>query len=164
MAVTLDTFMNNAAAIGPPGAYSLRTCPRHENLALPGCVRCGNDPFLLHALDQARCLVVADLKAALHIARRHLLVAQNDLDGLIIELIARAALEAALAGAVATTAFLLGLLGDALDIFGRALGLEMANDLLDLVLGDEGRVKTADAAAAGHVEHVALAEQLLGAL
>src|SRR5262249_29946693 len=150
--------------IGPRGAYSLRTCPRHENLALPGCVRCGNDPFLLHALDQARCLVVADLKTALHIARGHLLVAQNDLDRVIVEVVARAALEATLAGAIAATAFVLGLLGDAIDIFGCALGLEMANDLLDLVLGDEGRVKAADAPAAGHVEHVALTEQLLGAL
>ena len=40
----------------------------------------------------------------------------------------------------------------------------MAHDLLDFVVGDERAVHAADAAAAGHVEHVALAEQLLGAL
>ena len=40
----------------------------------------------------------------------------------------------------------------------------MAHDLLDLLVGDERPVHAADAAAAGHVEHVALAEQLLGAL
>ena len=40
----------------------------------------------------------------------------------------------------------------------------MADDLLDLLVGDERAVHAADAAAAGHVEHVALAEQLLGAL
>ncbi len=39
----------------------------------------------------------------------------------------------------------------------------MGHHLLDLVVGDEWAVDAADAAAAGHVEHVALAEQLLGA-
>src|SRR5262245_20808148 len=164
MAVTLDTFMNKAAAIGPPRAYSLRTCSRHENLALSGCVGCGNDPFLLHALDQARSLVVADLKPTLDIARRHLLVAQNDLDRLIIELVARATLEAAFGPTLAAASLVLGLLGDTVNIFGRALGLEMADDLLDLILGDEGRMEAGNAPAAGHIEHVALTEQLLGTL
>ena len=40
----------------------------------------------------------------------------------------------------------------------------MGDDLLDFVLRDERPVDAGDAAAAGHVEHVALAEQLLGAL
>ena len=40
----------------------------------------------------------------------------------------------------------------------------MRDDLLDLVVGDERPVHARDAPAAGHVEHVALAEQLLGAL
>jgi hypothetical protein len=40
----------------------------------------------------------------------------------------------------------------------------MGDDLLDLLVGDEGAVDALDAAAAGHVEHVAHAEQLLGAL
>ena len=40
----------------------------------------------------------------------------------------------------------------------------MPHDALDLVVGDERSVHAADAAAAGHVEHVALAEQLFGAL
>ena len=40
----------------------------------------------------------------------------------------------------------------------------MLDDLLDLVVGDEGAVEARNAAAARHVEHVALAEQLLGAL
>ena len=39
----------------------------------------------------------------------------------------------------------------------------MLHDLLDLLVGDEGAVDAGDAAAAGHVEHVALAEELLGA-
>ena len=52
----------------------------------------------------------------------------------------------------------------ALEIFRLSLRLEMGDDPLDLGVGDERPVDAADAAAAGHVEHVALAEQLLGAL
>src|SRR6187200_2951453 len=40
----------------------------------------------------------------------------------------------------------------------------MPYDLLDLVIGDEGSVHAHYAAAARHVEHVALSEQLLRAL
>jgi hypothetical protein len=40
----------------------------------------------------------------------------------------------------------------------------VVDDLLDLLVADEGAVDAGDAAAAGHVEHVALAQQLLGAL
>ena len=40
----------------------------------------------------------------------------------------------------------------------------MRDDLFHLLVGDEGAVHALNAAAAGHVEHVALAEQLLGAL
>ena len=40
----------------------------------------------------------------------------------------------------------------------------MGDDVLDLAVGDERTVQAPDAAAAGHVEHVALAQQLLGAL
>ena len=40
----------------------------------------------------------------------------------------------------------------------------MGDDVLDLVVADERSVDALDAAAAGHEEHVALAEELLGAL
>src|SRR5436189_87603 len=53
---------------------------------------------------------------------------------------------------------------DGFEILRRALRLEVAHDLLDLVVGHEWAVHAADAAAARHVQHVALAEQLLGAL
>ena len=55
-------------------------------------------------------------------------------------------------------------LRDCFEVLRRALRLEMAHDLLDLFVGDERAVDAADAAAARHVEHVALAEQLFGAL
>ena len=54
--------------------------------------------------------------------------------------------------------------GHRFEILRRPLRLEMAHDLLDLFVGHEGAMHAADAAAAGHVEHVALAKELLGAL
>src|SRR5438552_4666136 len=39
----------------------------------------------------------------------------------------------------------------------------MAHHLFDLFIRDEGSVHAADASAAGHIEHVALSAQLLGA-
>src|SRR5205809_365206 len=54
--------------------------------------------------------------------------------------------------------------GDRIEVFRRPLRLEVTDHLLDLVVGDEGAVDALDAAAAHHVEHVALAEELLGAL
>ena len=53
---------------------------------------------------------------------------------------------------------------DRVEIFRRALLLEMGDDLLDLVVRDERPVDARDTPAAGHVQHVALAEQLLRAL
>ena len=53
-----------------------------------------NDAFPLHALDQRRRLVVADGEAALDIAGRRLLVGEDDVDGLVVELVARAAAAA----------------------------------------------------------------------
>ena len=55
-------------------------------------------------------------------------------------------------------------LGDGVEIFGHALQLQMIDHLLDLLVGDEGTVHALDAAATGHVEHVAHSEQLFGAL
>ena len=55
-------------------------------------------------------------------------------------------------------------LGDRVEIVGHALLLQVADHILDFLVGDEGAMQAQDTAAAGHVEHVALAEQLLGAL
>jgi len=48
-------------------------------------------------------------------------------------------------------------------VFRLALALEVAHHLLDLFVRHERAVHAADASAAGHIEHVALAEQLFGA-
>ena len=50
------------------------------------------------------------------------------------------------------------------EILRHALRLEMADYLFHLFVGHERPVHTADAAAAGHVEHVTLAQELFGAL
>ena len=51
-----------------------------------------------------------------------------------------------------------------LDVGRLALRPQVAHHLLDLAVADERAVHARDLAAAGHVEHVALAQQLLAAL
>ena len=57
----------------------------HENLALAHVVGRADQAALLHLLDQPRSLVVADGKLALDVGSRALSVADDDLDGLIVE-------------------------------------------------------------------------------
>src|SRR4029077_4093932 len=66
----------------------------------------------------------------------------------------------------AVLAFFLALVmrRDGFKILRGALRFEMPDDLLDFLVGNERSVYAADAPAARHVEHVALAEQLFGAL
>ena len=54
--------------------------------------------------------------------------------------------------------------GNRVQIFRHALGLQIAHHLLDLAVADERPVHALDAPAAGHVQHVAHAQQLLGTL
>src|SRR3546814_16689587 len=61
-------------------------------------------------------------------------------------------------------AAVLRLLGDRHIIFGRALAAPMVGNGAHLLVGDEGAVDAGDLLAAGHIEHVALAEELLRAL
>src|SRR6202034_3774911 len=50
-----------------------------------------------------------------------------------------------------------------LEVFRGSLRLQMTHHLLDLFVGGERAVHTADASTTRHVEHVALSEQLLRA-
>ncbi len=133
-----------------------------QDFALAGMVGGRDHALLFHPLDQARRLVVADGKPALHIGGRGLLVLQHDVDGLVVKLVARAGIIAVAGGAVGVELFVLG--SDRIEIVGRALALEMPHHILDFDVGNERAVQAPDAAAAGHVEHVAIAEQLFGAL
>src|SRR5271156_6659195 len=130
---------------------SVRTAA-DQHLALADMVGLADHALGLHALDQARRAVVADLQIALDEAGRGLALARHQRDRLVVEIVARAAallIEAALAAAE------LLVLGDRLDIGRLALVFQKADHLLDLGVGHERAVHAGDAAAAGHVEHVA---------
>src|SRR5215831_1337500 len=137
---------------------------RNQNFAFAGVIGLADDAFLFQPLHQRGGAVVADLKPALDVGGRGLAVAFHDSDGLLVEIAAFGKPHAGRIeyGAVLALFGVAG--GDLLEIFGVALRLQMTHDLLDFVVRDEGTVNAPDAAAAGHVEHVALAEQLLGAL
>src|SRR6185437_13037829 len=133
-----------------------------QHFALADMVGGADHAFRFHALDDAGGAVVADLQVALDEAGGRLALAAHQRHRLVVELIARAAALAVAAEEVA--AFLLVVLGDLLDIDRLAAVLfEEAHHTLDLLVGDERAVHAGDAAAALHVEHVAAAQQLLGA-
>src|SRR5262249_53959347 len=120
----------------------------------------GHHALLLHALDDAGGAVVADLQVALDEARRGLALAADQGHRLVVELVAGARALALLEGAGRRVL----VLGHVLDIDGLAAALlEEAPHLLPLLSADEGAVHAGDAAAARHVEHVAAAQELLGA-
>src|SRR3990170_8285996 len=149
---------------GPPPSIAFVVFPANEDFALSGVIGRADAALLLHSLHDGGGAVVSDLQPALDVARGGLAVTQHDLDSLLVKLGGFAAL--AHAGGVEQRAVLFFLLigGDRVEVVRGALGLEMAHDILDLLVGDERPMHAADAAAAGHVQHVALAEQLLGAL
>src|SRR3984957_15577257 len=120
--------------------------------------------FLFHAVHDAGGAVVADLQMALDEAGRGLALARHQGHGLVVEIGA----FALAAGGAAARLVEFGdrriiVFGDFLDIAGDTLALEEIDYALDFAVGDEGAVDAGDAAATGHVEHVAAAEQLFGA-
>src|ERR1700722_6635371 len=99
---------------------------------------------------------------ALDEAGRSLALAADQRDRAVVELVARAAALAVAAEARRHLALLV--FRDLFDISRRsAVILQEAHDTLDFFVSDERSVDALDTAAAGHVEHVATAEQLLGA-
>src|SRR5690606_28469247 len=131
----------------------------NKNLTLSLMVGRADNTLFLHQFDEARRAVIADLQAALDVACRGTLVAGDNGDGLVIEVIARAG-TIKREGVFAL--FFLG--GDGFEIFRHTLLFQKGHDFFDFLVGNEGAVHAADAATASHVEHVALAEKLLGAL
>src|SRR5205085_11658697 len=57
----------------------------HQNLAFARVVGLADDAFLLHALDEGGGAVVADRQAALDVACGGFSIAENDGDGLVVE-------------------------------------------------------------------------------
>src|SRR5690606_30039016 len=130
-----------------------------EHFALADMVGSADDALALHALDDARGAVIADLQVTLHEAGRSLPFPTDNGDRLVVELVAAL-------GFVAAGKPRGGLLlaRDVLDIGRAALLFKEPDHRFDLGIAHERAVNAGDPAALGHVEHVALAEELLGAL
>src|SRR5205823_7952287 len=133
-----------------------------QHFAPPDVVGLADESILLHPLNQPRRAVVADAELALQVGYRRLLTLGDDLNGLAVELGLGVVLARRLP--VEQIAAILGLLGHRLDIFGCALPPPMLGDRAHLLVADEWTMDADDLLTAGHVEHVALAQQLLGAL
>src|SRR6516225_5422746 len=136
----------------------------NQDLALAGMVGLPDDAFLFHALHDGRRAIVADLEPALDVGSRGLAVALYDCNGLLKEV---AAFGETHAGRVEHRISILVLLAACryfFEVFRRALRLQMAYHFFHFVIRYERSVHAIDSAAAGHVEHVALTEQLFGAL
>src|SRR5471032_2519797 len=126
-------------------------------------VGAADNAFLLHPFDDAGGAVIADLQVALDEAHAALALARHERNRLVVELVALA-LVATLARQAEAALFTLGIVGDALDVGRRTLRPEMAHDVLDFGVRHERTVHARDLATAGHVEHVALAQQLFATL
>src|SRR3954466_5208667 len=161
--------------VNPPGSFKALPVPGRiwsldqrppfridEHFAPPDMVGSTDHPFFLHPLDQPRGIIVADAQLALEVGGRSLLALGDDLDGLAEHL--RLGIVLADRLAVEDVAAILRLFGDRLDIIRMTLPAPEIGHLAHLLVGDEGAVDARDLLAARHVEHVALAEQLLGAL
>ncbi len=150
---------------GRPGTLGsiLVVRPPHEDFAFSGGGGGADDAFGFHLFDQAGGFVVADGEFALDVGGADLAVAGDDGDGVVEEGFVVVA-GAAEAGHGEGGVVVVGGFGDFLEVVGFALVAEVFDDFLDLAVGDEGAVDAGDAAAAGHVEHVAHAEELFGAL
>src|SRR5690606_15517368 len=116
----------------------------------------------LHPFDPLGGGVVADAHLTLEPRSAGLLSLEHDRARLAV---------LALLGAVAGGQFVvepeetvLGFLGDRIDVFGLSLAAPVLGDAFDFLVAHEGPVHPAQRARARLVEHVALAEQLLGAL
>src|SRR5262249_12168954 len=130
----------------------------YEVSALPRGVGSPDDALLLHPRHEEGRPVVADLQSPLDVARGGLSVAQNDLYRLLVEI---AAVRLGHSGRIedGVAVFILIIRRrDCVEILRRALRFEMADDLLHLLVRAEWSMHAADAAAACHVDHVALAE------
>ena len=113
-------------------------------------------PFALHPLDDAGGAVVADLEMALNEAGRGLALRRHERHGPVVERILLRVLADPGGGRF-------GLLGDALDIVRPPGGAQEVGHPLDLGIAHEGPVYPRHATAGAEIEHVALAQQLLGA-
>src|SRR5690606_36134105 len=122
-----------------------------------------NQTLFFHPLDPLGGGVVAHAHLPLQPRTRCLLRFEHDLAGLAV----LAFLWVVAGGELlieAEEAAFLGLLGHRIDVFRGALAAPVLGDAFDFLVADERPVHAAQRAGARLVEHVALAQQLLGAL
>src|SRR5882762_6008690 len=102
-----------------------------QNLAFTGVIGLSDNAFEFHPLHQRRGAVIADLEPALDVAGGGLAVALDDRHGLREQV---AAAVSAHAGCIEHRAVFVGgfFRRDRLEVFGLALGFEVAHHLLDL--------------------------------
>ena len=120
-----------------------------------------HQPGALHVLDHARGAVVADAQLALHRRDRGAARLQHVGDGLVVQ---RIGFRARLAEFAAALARFFGRFEHAFDVFGLAQRLQVIDHAVHFVVRHEGAVHALRQPGAGRqVEHVALAQQRLGA-
>src|SRR3569623_2512011 len=120
----------------------------------------------LHLLDHARRAVVTNLEPALHAGDGGAARLGDDLHGLIVQRVALgvAAVFAGIA-APAFAAIETLTVQYLVEIIRLALDLELLDDLVHLLIGDEGAMHAHGHAGAGRkIEHVAVPEQVFRAL
>ena len=120
-----------------------------------------HDAVLFHPLDQPGGAVIADAELPLEPTGRGLLAFHHQLDGVAILLVLGRILAVRRAIERET---ILGFLGDGLDIIRLTLPAPVIRHRAHLVVADERAVHAHRALAAGHIQHVALAQQLFRAL
>src|SRR3984893_2493806 len=107
-----------------------------EDRALSRMIGRADHAFLFHPFDERGRFIVADRQAALDVARRAVFVAQNDMDGAVVEIACFLGIHAARRRPVALLAVPVVVLGNRVEIFGLALGFEMRDDFFDLAVHD----------------------------
>src|SRR6266542_330905 len=137
----------------PPLRQVLRP---HQDLPRLGSVAGTDDPVLLHHVDEARGLGIAEAEPPLEEGDGGGALGDDEVHGVPVHVVAVLAL-AAREGPLLVQLHLL--------VHRRALSSQKLADRLDLVVGDPGAVHAHLARAAGrHEDHVAAPQELLGAV
>src|SRR3569833_377653 len=147
-------------------ACSILHRPRCDYLAHAVRLQRTHHARALHLLDHARRAVVTDLEPALHAGDGGAARLGDDLHGLIVQRVALgvAAVFAGIA-APAFAAIETLTVQYLVEIIRLALDLELLDDLVHLLIGDEGAMHAHGHAGAGRkIEHVAVTEQVFRAL
>src|SRR6516165_5991607 len=120
-----------------PSLIALLGFAAHQDFALARMVGLADHALVLHPLHERSGPIIADLQPPLDVAGRGLAVAQHDLHGLLIKVGRVADPHAGRVEHRAVLVLLVAAGGDGFEILRGALRLEVTDDLLDLLVGDE---------------------------